>query len=74
MGTPTAYLYLFKLIINNVLSQRGSRYATFDIKDSYLGTPLNQPKYVKIKLSDIAQEFIYNYDLDNRTQEGWVYF
>ena len=48
MGTPTASLELFKLIINSILSKRGVLYATFDIKKFYLGTPLNQPEYVKI--------------------------
>ena len=43
-------------------------------KKIYLGTPLNRPKYVKIRLSDIPQEFIDKYDLENCTRDGWVYF
>ena len=40
----------------------------------YLGTPLNRPKYVKIRLSDFPPEFIDEYDLETRTGEGWIYF
>ena len=64
MGTPTASLELFKLIINSVLSKRGTQYATFDIKNIYLGTLLNQTEYVKIRLANIPQEFIEEYDLE----------
>ena len=31
VGTPTASLELFKIVFNSVLSQRGTRYDTFDI-------------------------------------------
>ena len=74
VGTPTASLELFKLVINSVISQRGARYFIFDIKKFYLVTPLNQPRYVKILLSGIPQESIDKYDLENRTRDGWVYF
>ena len=55
VGTPMDSLEVFKIIVNSVLSQGGSRYAKFDIKNFYLGTPLNQPEYVKIRLSAISQ-------------------
>ena len=31
-------------------------------------------KYVRIKLSDIPQEFIEEYDLTKAAQNGWIYF
>ena len=43
--TPTASLELFKLVVSSVLSWRGARYSTLDIKNFYLGTPLDRPKY-----------------------------
>ena len=74
VGTPTASLELFKLVVNSVLSQLGAQYATFDIKNFYLGTPLDWPKYVRIRLSDLPQEFKDKYDLDSCTRGVWVYF
>ena len=57
-GTNTASLELVKLIINSVLSRRGTKFAYFDVANFYLGTPRDHPKYVKIKLADIPLELI----------------
>ena len=73
VGTPTTSLELFKIIVNGILSPRGDHYATFDIKKFYLGNPLDQSGYVKIRLSNIPQEFIDKYDLETCTRDGWVY-
>jgi len=74
VGTPTASLDLVKLMLNSVLSRRGAKFACFDVSNFYLGTPLDRPEYVKIKLTDIPQEFIDEYDLTNYAHNGWVYF
>ena len=58
LGTPTGSLDLVKLIINSVLSHRNARIVSFDIKKFYLQTPMDRSKYVRIKFSDIPQEFI----------------
>ena len=48
---------------------------TFDIRNYYLQTPLDRPEYVRIKLSDINQNFVYEYNLkDFVDANGWVYF
>ena len=39
-----------------------------------LGTPLDRPEYVCIKISDIPEEFITQYNLTIYTHGGWVYF
>ena len=48
VGTNTASLELFKLMINSTLSRKGAKFACFDIENFYLGTPLDRPEYVKI--------------------------
>ena len=58
VGTNTASLELFNLIINSVLSISGAKYVCFDIEYFCLGTLLGRPEYVKIQLSKIPQEFI----------------
>ena len=57
-GANTASLELVKLVINSVLYLRGTKFACFVVANFYLGTPLDHPEYVKIKLDEIPQEFI----------------
>ena len=72
MGTHTASLELFKLLINSVLSRKGARFVGFDIKNSYLGTPLDCQEYARIYLKDIPEEFIAEYNLTAYARDGWV--
>ena len=73
-GTKISSLYLCKLMMNSVLSRKGAKFITYDIRNYYLSTPLNYPESLKIKLIDIPQYFIYKYNLHDYVQEGWVYF
>ena len=58
-----------------MLSHKGTKCVTFDIKNLYLQTPLDRQKYVRIKLSDIPQDFIDKYNLQNFVNaNSWVYF
>ena len=48
--------------------------ACFDISNFYLGTPLDRPEYVRIRMVDISQEFIDEYNLTEYEHDGCVYF
>ena len=72
VGTPTASLELAKLVFNSVLSRPGAKFTTFDICNFYLQTPLNRPEYVRIKLSDIPEEFTLEYKLLSYARDSWV--
>ena len=48
VGTNTASLELFKLVINSILSLTGAKYVCFDIENFYLSIILGRPEYVKI--------------------------
>ena len=74
IGTPTASLELAKLVLNSVLSRPGAKFTTFDICNFYLQTPLDRPEYVRIKLSNIPEEFSLEYNLLSYARNGWVYF
>ena len=74
VGTPTGSLDLVKLIINNVLSHRNAQFVSFDLKHFYLQTPMERSEYVRIKFSDVPQEFIKEYKLIEAVQNGWIYF
>ena len=58
VGTPMGSLDLVKLIIDSVFSCHNARYVSFDLRNLYLQTPMDRYEYVRIKLSDIPQEFI----------------
>ena len=74
VGTPTASLELAKLVFNSVLSRPGAKFTTFDICNFYLQTPLDRPEYARIKLSNIPEEFTFEYNLLFYARDGWVYF
>ena len=44
VGTKTASLDLIKLLINRILSRKGAKFFTFDIKKFHLQTPLDKPE------------------------------
>ena len=72
--TPTAEMLVAKLLFNSVISTKGARFMTMDISDFYLVTPLAQPKYIQVKLSDIPDEIIKEYDLKAKaTKDELVY-
>ena len=65
---------MVKLVLNSMLSHPNGKFASFDISNFYLGTPLDRPEYVLIKLTDILQEFINEYNLTAYAHDGWIYF
>ncbi len=74
VGTNTASLELVKLLLNSVLSRKGARFSTINIKNFYLDTPMPDPEYVCIKISDILDKFFTEYNLGGHDRNGWIYF
>ncbi len=74
VGTNTALLELVKLLLNSVLSWKGARFSSIDLKNFYLDTPMPDPEFVRIKISDIPAEFIEEYNLTGKDRDGWIYF
>eukprot|EP00804_Cyclotella_cryptica_P020749 CCRYP_016588-RA/>CCRYP_016588-RA protein AED:0.03 eAED:0.02 QI:0/0/0/1/1/1/3/0/1217 len=73
-GTPTADMLTTKILLNSVISTKGARFMTIDIKDFYLNTPMVCPEYMRLKLSDIQDHIIKLYKLDKLvTTDGYVY-
>ncbi len=74
VGVPTANLLLIKIFLNSVISTKGAKFANADLANFYLMSPLKRPEYAKIKLSDIPEEVIKEYNLHQlATPDGWVY-
>jgi hypothetical protein len=74
VGTNTAFLELFTLLINSVLSRKDARFSSIDLENFYLDTPMPDLEYVHIKITGIPAEFIEEYKLAGRDRDGWIYF
>ena len=74
VGTNTASLELFKLMLNSVLSHKRAHFSTIDLKNFFLDTPMPNPEYVRIKIMDIPAEFIEGYKLAGTDRDSWIHF
>ncbi len=75
MGTNRALLELIKLMLNSVILHKRVQFACINIKHFYLDTPMVDPKYVQIKITNISKEFILDYGLARKEDHnGWIYF
>jgi hypothetical protein len=67
VATPTADMLVAKMLFNSIISIRGAQFMTMDISNFYLMTPLHQPEFIRMKLSDIPDKIINEYKLQNKT-------
>ena len=63
LTTRTVDLATTKLLWNCMVSTRRAKYTSAGIKSFYLETPLDPPKYMKIPINLIHEEFQDAYDL-----------
>ena len=73
VSTDTADLTTAKILFNSVISTEGVRFGGIDIKNFYLGTPMERSEYMWLPLSIIPQEIIDKYDLLKLQHNGRVY-
>ncbi len=62
-GTPTANLLTVKLLINSIISTEGAKFMTMDIKDFYLNTPMAHFEYMRLRIADMPDDVIVQYNL-----------
>ena len=72
-GTPTAYLFTVKLLLNSVVSTNGAKFFTLDTKKFYLNMPMERFEYMRLKMEDIPEKVIENYELKAKEEDGQVY-
>jgi hypothetical protein len=73
-GTPTTDLLTVKLLINSIISTKGARFMTMDIKDFYLNTPMTCFEYMRLHIADMPEDVIAQYNLCKKaTPDGYVY-
>ena len=63
-GTPTVDLLTVKLLLNSVVSTPDAKFITINIKNFYLNTPMQQFKYMKLKLNNLPANFVKHYNLN----------
>jgi hypothetical protein len=73
LTTRTADLTTSKVIWNSVLSTKDAKFMGMDIKNFYLGTPLDRFEYMKLPLHLFPQHVIDQYDLKLHEKGGFVY-
>ncbi len=74
VATPTADLLVAKILFNSTTSTPGARFMMMDISNFYLNLPLARPEYIQIKISNIPEEIINEYNLCNKfTESGHVH-
>ena len=73
-GAPTANLLDVKILLNSIISTPGARFATIDIKDFFLCTPMAIYEYIKIPFRWIPEEIRLQYNLYSLVDDhGYVY-
>jgi hypothetical protein len=72
VATPTADITTFKILINSTLSTEDAE-MMMDIKNYYLGTPLDRYEYMRMSLKLFPREIIEKYNLELMALDGWVY-
>ena len=58
-----ASLATVKLLLNSVVSTKGAKFTTADIKDFFYASFLPDPEYMNMKSKIIPQEIIYQYQI-----------
>jgi hypothetical protein len=71
--TDTADLTTCKILWNSVLSTPGAKFMCINIKNFYLNTPLERPKYMCFHIDDIPDKIIKLYNLLDIVHDGYVY-
>ena len=64
---------MFKILVNSTLSTPGAKWLGLNIKNYYLGTPMDNYEYMFIPINQIPQEIIDHYKLHKITHNAKVY-
>jgi hypothetical protein len=73
LTTQTADLTTTKLLWNSVISANDAKYLCLDIKNFYLGTPLDHFEYMKMPIDIFPQAIVDQYNLRQHVKNGFIY-
>ena len=73
VSTKTADLTTAKLLFNSVLSTPEARFFGIDLKDFYLGTPMDRYEYMRVPIWMLPAAIVEQYNLTDLFDDGYVY-
>jgi hypothetical protein len=73
VSTRSADLTTSNFLWNSTISTEGARYMCLDVKNFYLGTPMDSFEYMRIPIKLIPHEIIEQYNLLPLVSDGHVY-
>ena len=71
-ATENSKIQTANLLFNSTISTRGGRFICIDLRDFYLGTPMNRYEYMWIKMADIPQDIMDQYGITAKAINGKV--
>jgi hypothetical protein len=79
VSAKTADMEMVKVLVSGAASDRKrdrnkGKFATLDIKDYYLATKMDRPEYIRVKMKDIPNEIMEEFQLHMFVQDGQVLF
>ena len=73
LTTRTTNLTTTKMLWNSVISTKDAQYLCLDIKNFYLGMPMDHFEYMKMPINIFPMETIEQYNLHKHAKNGFVY-
>ena len=73
LSTKVADLTTSKPLWNSVLSKNKAKFMGIDIKNFYLGTPMDRFEYMKMPLNIFPEHISHQYNLPKNTKKGFIY-
>jgi hypothetical protein len=64
---------LLKIIINSTISTRGAKCMMIDLSNFYLKTPMTRREYMCLKITDIPEEIIKQYNWETSLHQTNTY-
>ena len=73
VSARTADMDVIKILIHSVICEK-AKWLTMDIKDFYLGTPLERPQYIRIPTKFLSTQSINKHNLQKYLHNGGALF
>ena len=63
-----------KLLLNSILSTPNAKFMSIDIKYFYFNTPMPRYEYMRLKLSNLPEDVIHQYNLRGKVgKDDYIY-
>ena len=73
VSTDTSDLTTAKLVINSTISTPNARHLLIDVKNYYLGSPMDRYEYMRLAIDTLPEEIVQQYNLLGLVHHGYVY-